>query len=279
MDTIIGLGNAGCQIAEKLSNYPQYKIYKLDVGLTKKKGNYPLPELSTPEEYDALELKLGNFFKGVTDDILFVVAGSGMVSNASLAILKHLRSRRVSILYIRPDLELLQPQSIPWLSERAVFGILQEFTRSGLFAKMWIVSNPHVEAVIGDVPVIGYYDKINDMIVTTFHMMNVMRHTKPIIENRSTIPIACRIGTFGLTDMENRKKMFYPLDDVSDGDYIYCVEREILENDGSLLKRINKMTKEVNHRAYYGVYASKYEGIYVYLEQLTSRTQNNKEIA
>ena len=64
MDTVIGLGNAGCQIAEKLSNYPQYKIYKLDVGLTKKKGNYPLPELSTPEEYDALELKLGNFFKG-----------------------------------------------------------------------------------------------------------------------------------------------------------------------------------------------------------------------
>ena len=273
MDTIIGLGNAGCKIAEKLSNYPQYKIYKLDVGLPKKKGNYPLPELPTPEEYDALELKLGNFLKGVSKDVLFIVAGSGMVSNASLAVLKHLREHRVSILYVRPDLDLLTPQSASWLSERAVFGILQEFTRSGLFEKMWIVSNPTVEEVIGDVPVIGYYDKLNDMIATTFHMINVMRHTDPIIENRSKPPVGCRIGTFGLSDIENRKKLFYPLDDVSDSDYIICVEREILENDGSLLKRINKMTKEIEHRAYYGVYSSKYDGIYVYLEQLTSITQ------
>ena len=273
MDTIIGLGNAGCQIAEKLSNYPQYKIYKLDVGLPKKKGNYPLPELSTPEEYDALELKLGNFFKGVTDDILFIVAGSGMVSSASLAVLKHLQKRRVSILYVRPDLELLQPQTIPWLAERAVFNILQELTRSGLFEKMWIVSNPRVEEIIGDVPVIGYWDKLNDMVASTFHMMNVMRHTDAVIENRSDVPIGCRIGTFGICNMENQKKLFYPLDEVSDSDYIICVERQILEKDGSLLKRINKMTKEVDHRAYYGVYSSKYDGIYVYLEQLTSKTQ------
>ena len=273
MDTIIGLGNAGCQIAEKLSNYPQYKIYKLDVGLPKKKGNYPLPELSTPEEYDALELKLGNFFKGVSDDILFIVAGSGMASNASLAVLRHLQRRRVTVLYIRPDLDLIAPQSVPWLSERTVFGVLQEFTRSGLLHKMWLVSNPCVEQIIGDVPIIGYWDKLNDTIATTFHMVNVMRHTDPIIESRSKIPVGCRIGTLGMSDMENQKKLFYPLDDVSDSDYIYCINKETLAKDGSLMKKINKMTKEVDHRAYYGIYPSKYDGIYVYLEQLTSLTQ------
>ena len=33
MDAIIGLGSAGCRIADKFSQYPQYEIYKMDVGL------------------------------------------------------------------------------------------------------------------------------------------------------------------------------------------------------------------------------------------------------
>jgi cell division GTPase FtsZ len=28
---VIGLGQAGCNIADMLSEYPQYKIYKIDV--------------------------------------------------------------------------------------------------------------------------------------------------------------------------------------------------------------------------------------------------------
>jgi len=276
MDTIVGLGNAGCKLADELSKYPQYKIYKLDTNLPEAEENYSLPKLTNPEEYDALELNLGDFFKEATQDVLFIVAGSGLISNASLAVLKALRKHRVSIMYIKPDLELLTPQSIPWLSERAVFGVLQELTRSGLFEKMWIISNPHVEKIIGDVPIIGYYDKLNEMIATTFHMINVFRHVDPIIENRSEIPKGCRIGTLGIANMKNQKKLFFPLDDTSDSDYIFSVGREILENDGSLLKRINKIIKEVNHRAYYGVYASKYDDIHVYLEQLTSIIQKQE---
>jgi len=276
MDTIIGLGNAGCNIADKLAKYPQYKIYKLDVGLKQKASHYPLPALQRPEEYDALNLDLDDFFKEATDDILFIVAGSGLVSSASLAVLKALTRRRVSVMYIRPDISLLTPQSIPWLSERAVFNVFQEYARSGLFKRLWIVSNPHVEKIIGDVPIIGYYDKLNEMIATTFHMVNVFRHSDPIIENRSDIPKGCRIGTLGIANMENQKKMFFPLDDTSDSDYIFSVGREMLENDGSLLKRINKIVKEVNHRAYYGVYTSKYDDIHIYLEQLTSIIQKQE---
>ena len=29
MDTVIGLGKAGCAIADKFSQYPQYKIFKI----------------------------------------------------------------------------------------------------------------------------------------------------------------------------------------------------------------------------------------------------------
>ena len=30
MDTIIGLGKAGCAIADKFDQYPQYKVFKID---------------------------------------------------------------------------------------------------------------------------------------------------------------------------------------------------------------------------------------------------------
>ena len=42
MDTIIGLGSAGCNIADRFSTYKQYEIYKIDVGLKglKKNGIY-----------------------------------------------------------------------------------------------------------------------------------------------------------------------------------------------------------------------------------------------
>ena len=31
MDTVIGLGKAGCAIADKFSQYPQYRIFKIDI--------------------------------------------------------------------------------------------------------------------------------------------------------------------------------------------------------------------------------------------------------
>jgi hypothetical protein len=273
MDTIVGLGNAGCKIADYLSKHPQYKIFKLDVGLERSSGNYPIPELEKPEDYDGLNLRLGTFFKQATKDVLFIVAGSGMVSNASLAVLKALRKHRVSIMYIRPDLELLAPQSIPWLSERVVYNVLQEYTRSGIFEKMWIISNPHVEKILGDIPIKEYYNRLNELIGSTFHMMNVFRHSKPVIENFYQVPKGCRIGTLGISNMENQKKLFFPLDDPRDGGYIYSISNERLENDGSLLKKINNTMKEVKHRTSYGVYPTNYRDIYVYVEELTQTIQ------
>ena len=33
MDAVIGLGAAGCNIADQFAKHPQYKVYKIDVGL------------------------------------------------------------------------------------------------------------------------------------------------------------------------------------------------------------------------------------------------------
>ena len=91
MDTIIGLGNAGCQIADKFANYPQYNVYKIDVGLKNTKRTFGIKEQNTIEEYETKLPSMRSFFKNVNGEILFVVGGGGKVSSASLAILKSLR--------------------------------------------------------------------------------------------------------------------------------------------------------------------------------------------
>ena len=44
MDTIIGLGSAGCNIADAFAKHPQYKTYKIDVKkkLKKKYKNHSI---------------------------------------------------------------------------------------------------------------------------------------------------------------------------------------------------------------------------------------------
>ena len=42
MDTIIGLGKAGCNIVDKFAKYSQYITYKLDVGLTMTPTTFPI---------------------------------------------------------------------------------------------------------------------------------------------------------------------------------------------------------------------------------------------
>ena len=52
MDTVIGLGKAGCNIVDKFAEFPQYSTYKIDTGLKKTKHTYPLKEYEKLEDYE-----------------------------------------------------------------------------------------------------------------------------------------------------------------------------------------------------------------------------------
>ena len=49
METIIGLGQAGCRIADRFTQYPQYEVYKMDVGLKRTPRTYGIKSATTPE--------------------------------------------------------------------------------------------------------------------------------------------------------------------------------------------------------------------------------------
>lgn len=272
---IVGLGAAGCKIAECLGEYPQYNIYKIDVGIEGEKC-YTLPECETAEEYEAAKLpKIKTFFKGMKGETMLIVGGSGKVSCASLRILENIRNLPISILYIKPDMSLLSESAL--LRERVVYGVLQEYARSGVFEKIYLVSNEMLDEIIDGAPIIGYHDKLNEVLVPTFHMINVFENTEPVIGKIEKPKITHRIVTIGLYDSDkNQEKKFFSLDNVREKCYIYGINEEKLKNDGKLFKKIMNQVKskaEENVKISYAVYSTEYDYDIAYVIERTPHVQ------
>ena len=112
METIIGLGNAGCNITEKFAQYPQYNILRLDTKRRKGEGFKLIPEQASHEEYERNCPSLKRFFKDVGESCLLVIGGSGRISGMVLRILEYLRNNGnprfdgVMIYKILPDNKL-----------------------------------------------------------------------------------------------------------------------------------------------------------------------------
>ena len=276
MDTIIGLGAAGCNIADEFAKYSQYKIYKIDNGLDglRQEGVYDMPWQDSVERYEERCPDMTNFFKNVSGEVLFVVGGSGNISGAALSILQHLKHCDINVLYIRPEIELLS--TLKSRHEWVTFNVLQEYARSGVFKRIYLISNPFLEKNIGGAPVVGYYDRLNNMIVSTMHMINIYNHNEPVNSTFSEPEDMCRISTIGLSDLEkNEKKWFFSLDNVEEMRYYYAINIEELENNSELFKTIRDQVKG-EKKAGYSIYSTNYEQNFVYTVSYTSEIQRQK---
>ena len=140
MISIIGLGNAASAIAQLFSDIAQYNVFKLNSSIQRNtKYNFKLKKFEKPEEYEDNIPDLKKFFSNVTDKVQFIVVGGSFSSNYSLGILEQLKDKKVDIIYVQPDTELLT--GYPVLVENVTFGVLQEYTRSGLFNSITLFSN------------------------------------------------------------------------------------------------------------------------------------------
>jgi hypothetical protein len=275
MDTIIGLGNAGCNIADEFAKYSQYSVYKLDVGLKRTKTTYPIKEYEKIEDYEEKLPSLKHFFKDVKGELLFVVGGGGKVSSASLSILKHLKKQKINILYIKPEVSLLNQKQAQ--IERLTYNVFQEYARSGMFNRMFIVSNETIEDVLGGISVKKYHEKINEIIVSTFHMINVFKNNQSITDTYCEPPDGARISTIGTINPKEKEDMlFFSLDNTTDVVYYYAYNKEKLESDSNLMKEIKKTVveqKENGVRVTYGIFETEYEQDYIYCVNHSSMIQ------
>jgi len=279
---VVGLGQAGCNIAEKFKQYPQYEVYKIDVSLTGDRC-FAMPYFNNHEQYEQKcpEKKLKDFLKEVNSETLFITS-AGTISGSTLRIIKLLKDNncKVSILYIKPDKGSLNNDRK--LQENLLFGVLQEYARSSALEQIYLISNESASRVIGNVPVKQYYDSLNAAVASTYHMINIFSHSESAMSTFSSVPQTARILTFGIVNYENsEEKMFFLLDKVRNKRYYYAIPETILDKDSKLLNNIKEQVKgKLEHEQMsvgYAIYPTQYDEKYVYCLARASMIQKNIE--
>jgi len=278
---VIGLGKAGCNIAKTFSKFPQYKTYGID---TSDDADITIRKKATHEEYDTSFPNLKRKLKFTNEEVMLVTAGSGRISGGALQLLSQLKNNTLSVVYIQGDLSIMS--EVQKQQDKVVSNVLQEYARSGLLERIILVSNSMLERSIGDMAIVGYYDTLNQAIVNTVHMINVFRHTEPIIGNFIIPSDISRIATVGIVDIEtdedeSQEKWFYDLTNVRDVVYYYGINEKDLKNYGTLFRKINYFVKskiEENLNVSYGVFETSYEQKYCYCIKYSSMVQSYGEL-
>ncbi len=270
---IVGLGTSGCNIARAFSKFPQYKTYGID---SHKDADITIKKRTSHEEYEKNFPSLKRKLNFKNEDVLVVICGSGQISGGSLRLLEQLSDNRLRVLYIQPDLEL--GSELQKKQERIVRNVLQEYARSGVLERIYLINNPLVEKGIGEVAIMGYYDVLNQAIINTLHMINVFENSQPVIGNFITPSELSRIATLGILDVEEEKeKWFYDLTHSRDVVYYYGINEEELQADGTLFGKINNYVKsklDEGVSVSYGVFKTGYEQKYCYCIKYSSMVQS-----
>ena len=229
---IIALGKTACTLVEKFRKYPQYKIFKISV----EEGN--VQEQDHPEKYDEKK-DYPNFNIDNDDtDIDFILSGDEIICAASLRILENYKDKSIRIFYLKPSEKYLS--DLQKTTNKIVYNVLQEYTRSNKFDSMYIIDYEFVIKMIGKIPIVGYYDKINTTIADTIHMINYFDHTEPVLGKESETHKTYCIGTIGVMDFNSgNESNFYSIDKVRESRYYYSINSNQLQTDGDLWDKIN----------------------------------------
>ena len=268
MDKVIALGTVACNIARKLEKHEQYDVYKIDHEDRKEKNYQKIKKYEKPEKYEQTPPGVKTLLKKAEGSVLFIVCGASSVAAASLVILQQIHKKcNVNILYIRPEVGLLGEKKR--LQERMVFGILQEYTRSGLFDRIYLTSNESLDPLVQDASILGYHDSINDLISSTLHMINYFNHVDSVSDTFSAAPETARISTFGVLNIDtSEEKTFFPLDNVRETRYYYGIPEEDLKKDKTLHRKIVSQVKEKSTedtKVSYGIFSTNYDTGYAYI--------------
>ena len=281
MISLIGIGEAGCNIVSLFENLKEYNCFLFSEGQENTKYTRKLSKVAKAEDCEGKAPKLSSYKteEAIQDRVQVFLCGSSFSANYTLAILQQIRDRQIDIFYIKPDVDLLIGDSK--LQERAIFGILQEYARSGLFKSFTILSNPAIEKTIGEIPIKKYFDTINKSIYYAVHYLNVFDHTTPLVGNLSKPSDVQRIRSVGIVSVDKlTENWYYKLEEDRDVAYYLCIANERLETDGKLHSRVVESLKSKPRNAFknvtYGIYESPYETDFGFCVAHTNFVQGQK---
>lgn len=281
MDKVIGLGRLGCAVAEELTAYPEYRIYKIDTDI-KERGSLAIGDLGDMSDFESkldteeVEIYLRSIKK--KDKSLLIVEGGEPISGAILKILETINHSTLNVLYIAPDRQMISETQKR--DDKIAFNVLQEYARSGLLSKMFLINKAQVEELAGDVPVSEYEKTLSYFVAYIVAMINFFNHTEPILATKIQPQNISRIGTYGVSSLEEDNQgvnLLFPLAQSTDIHFFYGVPKEDLEGDVSLVKRIKQHVRD--HQtddvaSSFSVYETTLESLIVLCVAYSSRIQD-----
>ena len=277
MDNIIGIGQFGTNIAEKFKQYGIYNIYHIDAAVEESEGVYSAKICGSHEEYaKTSHLGLKDFLGEITGETLLITS-SGKISGMTGAVLQHLQTQQVSILYVKPDLSL--GNDLQRLQHRATMGPLQEWARSGALKHFSIVSNEAVQNILPQTSIIYKNDKINEYLASTIHMLNVFKNTEAAYGGKMVPKTASRISTFASHHFSEEVEFslpFHPLETESERHFYFAINENNIEQDKNLEQKINNFVSQVDTRAdiKYSIHSTKYDSDYCFEIIYTNTPEN-----
>tara|TARA_R110002126_G_scaffold63966_1_gene164009 strand:- start:715 stop:1575 length:861 start_codon:yes stop_codon:yes gene_type:complete len=280
LDKVIGLGKLGCAIAEELTAYPEYRIYKIDAEIDER-GSFSIGASADMEAYEknfdstAAEVYLRSIKPG--DSILVIMSGGDPVSGCILRLLECIKDAEINVLYIVPEREMIS--GVQKRDDKISFNVLQEYARSGVFKSLLLVKKTVVEKLMGDVSIQQYEKNISYFISYTIAMINYFEHTEPIVANKIAPVEWCRIGTYGISSLDEKNQdtnLLFPLEAISDIHFFYGVPSQELDQDPTLMKKIKehvKSFKSGNISTSFSVYSTSFDNLMVLCSATSARIQ------
>ena len=243
---IIGLGNVGCRVAIRITEHNKavYNTFLIDTIKHKGAKSKKIDKQATPEMYEENYKSCKRFLTNLSESTVVVLSGEDLVTSCILRLLEEIKGKtKITVLYIMPDIEMLP--KVPSMHERMMRGILQQYARSGLMERIYLISASNMSEIMGPVHLMEYESALYKTISYYFHMLNYYENSSPIMSNES-IPIdAARISTVGVFDLDSKEeKMFFNLDFPREVVYYYGVQKEVLDTDVQFYTSIKEHVKQ-----------------------------------
>lgn len=254
---IVGIGNTGCNIAEKFEQYKQFRVFKINSDVTQ--------EYKTPEEY---ELNYQNMNFDLQDEMTVILSGEEIINGMLLRFLEQYKNLEIKVLYIKPDLKFLT--NIQKAMEKVVYNVLQEYTRSAKIKFISFADLKLVSEIVGKVSLKERQDKIYSTFATSYYMKNMFENVESVYEKIIDTPPTYCITSLGIMDFDSGEEtLFFPIDNVREKVYYYYINKETLNDDTELFdkieQQINKKFSE-NVTVSFAIYESPHEESVVYIE-------------
>lgn len=270
MISLLGIGNTGINIINKLSSYQKFNLLEIDEDKNVKKQK-------TPEDYENNCPAFKKLFSNVNEDIYVFLSAAGNISGLLLKTLEQLKAKNIYLTLFLTDDSMLP--KISRLQQKIVFNVMQEYARSGLIAKLYIINNSNLEKLLDEVSLDQYYDKLNEAFCYTFYNIMYLKNLKPLFEVKQELTEIDRISTIGLYDKNNNKNLFYNLSNIKKEQYYYSFSKEEISKNGKVLQEIKKnlLSEEGDILKTFSIYEINEANNYAFIESTTHIIQETQK--